>query len=336
MDVLLVRGDTYQGGSVKLFTGIYSYIYHFNQQLLMTFKSEIPTQYQRAVKTVTHHIQNHLSSNLSLQDLSAIANYSPFHFQKIFKQVTGESPKEYITRVRLETAAHAVIIQPQKSIKEIAAENGFTSAAAFSRAFKAYFGITADEMRTMPDEKRLKLYKEGVSGGQPLLQADVYFGEKKSLSVNQPLQPDINIKRISEMNGIFIDTVLDSAAAIEAAFKKLHQLAESYNLQLKPGRFMGVIYPHQRLYKAMFSINENVKLPGSLLSFKIPAGTYATYKLTGGLDDTFQSLKRFTQEWLPQHGYQLADTFGFEVFTSNPSQGYQLAEKEINIPVVLS
>jgi len=54
---------------------------------------DVPKEYSKSINAVTHFIQNNLNDNLSLKNLSLVANYSPFHFQRIFKQVTGEVPQ---------------------------------------------------------------------------------------------------------------------------------------------------------------------------------------------------------------------------------------------------
>ncbi|TMI81642.1 MAG: hypothetical protein E6H10_11300 [Bacteroidetes bacterium] len=73
--------------------------------------------------------------------------------------------------MRLEIAAHSLIIQLEKSIKEIAIETGFTSAATFARAFKHYFDISGEKLRALTAQQRMALYKKG-SHKQQLLDAD--------------------------------------------------------------------------------------------------------------------------------------------------------------------
>ncbi len=63
-------------------------------------------EYYARIRKVLAYIQEHLAEDLSLEKLSGIAFFSPFHFQKIFSHYIGESPKQYIMRLRLERTAH--------------------------------------------------------------------------------------------------------------------------------------------------------------------------------------------------------------------------------------
>ncbi len=62
----------------------------------------------------------------SLEDLAQISGWSRFHFHRHFKSITGETPKQYELRLRLERAA--VLLQAStKTIIDIALETGFSS-----------------------------------------------------------------------------------------------------------------------------------------------------------------------------------------------------------------
>jgi len=56
-----------------------------------------------------------------------------------FKSVIGSAPIQYLTQWRLQLAGHR-LCQPQESVAQVAAQFGYESEAAFSRAFKRYFG----------------------------------------------------------------------------------------------------------------------------------------------------------------------------------------------------
>src|SRR5882762_5047940 len=112
-------------------------------------EKEFPKEYTNRINEVINFILKNLTDDLPLEKLAKVANYSPFHFQKLFKEVVGESPKQYIIRMRLETAAHFLIMHRYKSVTEVSLDCGFSSPATFARAFKNYFDITAEELRTI-------------------------------------------------------------------------------------------------------------------------------------------------------------------------------------------
>ena len=109
----------------------------------------IKKEYQQGIQKVLHYISQNLSGDLSLETLASIANYSPFHFQKIFSEAVTESPKQYVMRLRLERAAHYLKVFSDLPVIEIAIGCGFSSPSIFSRAFKNYYGASAEEFRKM-------------------------------------------------------------------------------------------------------------------------------------------------------------------------------------------
>ena len=56
-----------------------------------------------STSVITVRIDENLNERLSLNDLSMIAHFSPFHFQRLFKHYIGESPKQYTKRLRFES-----------------------------------------------------------------------------------------------------------------------------------------------------------------------------------------------------------------------------------------
>src|SRR5262245_57609459 len=97
-------------------------------------------EHQHRIIRVLDYIFTHIGQDIGMQTLARVAHYSPFHLQKLCKQQIGETPKQYGLHLKLETAFHWLIIQPRKSIREIALDSGFSSPAVFSRDMKNYFG----------------------------------------------------------------------------------------------------------------------------------------------------------------------------------------------------
>jgi AraC family transcriptional regulator len=84
---------------------------------------------------------------LALETLAASASYSSFHFDRIFRELTGFSAVEYQRKRRLRRAAHLLRHEPDVTVMRIAQDCGFPSNAAFAKAFKQQFAMSAKEWR---------------------------------------------------------------------------------------------------------------------------------------------------------------------------------------------
>src|SRR5579859_7821378 len=104
-------------------------------------------EYAARLNRVVDHIQSHLADSLDLQQLAAVACFSPFHFHRLFRAWMGETLQAFVHRLRLERAAQLLVFNPVRSISDIALECGFSSSSAFARAFKNGFGVSAGEWR---------------------------------------------------------------------------------------------------------------------------------------------------------------------------------------------
>jgi len=80
----------------------------------------------------------------SLAELSERCRYSSDHLRLLFKQVYGVVPQEYRSRRRM-ALARELIASSDLTVKEIAAQLGFSQVSHFSAAFKTAFGHTASE-----------------------------------------------------------------------------------------------------------------------------------------------------------------------------------------------
>lgn len=94
-------------------------------------------------------------------DLAAVASSvhaSPYHFHRVFKQLVGETLHSFQKRVRLERALYAMA-HGDRALTDIALELGFSSASAFSRAFKEHYGTSprAFDLQRWRNERRGEL-----------------------------------------------------------------------------------------------------------------------------------------------------------------------------------
>ena len=100
----------------------------------------------RAVQKMQDYILQNISEPITLLQLSRTADYSPWHSARIFKELTGKTPFEYIREVRLSQAAMA-LRDEQAKIIDVAFDFVFDSHEGFTRAFSKQFGLTPREYR---------------------------------------------------------------------------------------------------------------------------------------------------------------------------------------------
>lgn len=95
---------------------------------------------------VQHLIRCNMDARLDLNRLAAIANYSPPHLIRVYREVFDETPFEYATRIRLRRAWD-LVCNTDLSICDISDSLGFETESAFCRTFKHTFCCTASQAR---------------------------------------------------------------------------------------------------------------------------------------------------------------------------------------------
>jgi AraC family transcriptional regulator len=95
---------------------------------------------------VLAHIEANLDSPLALDDLAAVAHFSPFHFHRVFRGIVGESVAEHVRRLRLERAA-ARLRNTVDPIIDVALDAGYEAHESFTRAFYTAYGESPSAFR---------------------------------------------------------------------------------------------------------------------------------------------------------------------------------------------
>ena len=98
------------------------------------------TSYEARIGAVVDHVRANLTGDLSLGALAQVAAFSPFHFHRIFRSVTGETLSDFTRRARLERAIRLMRASPDRPLGSIASEVGFATPSDFSRVFRSRFG----------------------------------------------------------------------------------------------------------------------------------------------------------------------------------------------------
>ncbi len=106
-------------------------------------------QIQIIIDEIDRCIKSHQDDALTLRALSCQLGYSEYHVTRKFREITGMQFRDYLRLRRLAFALWEVR-DSRRSFLEIAVDYGFSSHEAFTRAFKAAYGITPMEYRKNP------------------------------------------------------------------------------------------------------------------------------------------------------------------------------------------
>jgi len=94
-----------------------------------------------AVQRMQDYIERHITEPITLHMLAQTAGYSPWHAARIFKELTGKTPFEYVRALRLSRAAVKLRDENTRVI-DVALDFVFDSHEGFTRAFSKQFGMS--------------------------------------------------------------------------------------------------------------------------------------------------------------------------------------------------
>jgi AraC family transcriptional regulator len=135
-------GSIYAG---SLVTAISNYLArHYSVRRGITSRPVMP---RARLNRVLAYIDEKADENLRLADLAKAAGMSTFHFAKLFKQSTGQSPHQYVLARRMEAAKRLLRQEEAVSVLEVSARTGFVDQRHFSKVFRRFTGFTPTAYR---------------------------------------------------------------------------------------------------------------------------------------------------------------------------------------------
>jgi AraC family transcriptional regulator len=94
---------------------------------------------------VGEYIEEHLTENVLLSSLAEVAQLSPFHFSRVFKQTFGMPPLRYLASRRIERAK--ALLAGDGSVTQVGLAVGFAETSSFTTAFRKHTGVTPSVYR---------------------------------------------------------------------------------------------------------------------------------------------------------------------------------------------
>lgn len=119
---------------------------------------------ERAVELLGQHLTEGDPDDLPSNDeLAAAASMSPFHFQRIYRLMTGETPARTHQRLRLLRALREISVAAA-SVTEAAMAAGYSSSQALAKSLKNYSGRTMTELKNDRHELAAEIARLSKTG----------------------------------------------------------------------------------------------------------------------------------------------------------------------------
>ncbi len=104
------------------------------------------------VTYILSYIEQNLTSNITLEELSSLLHYHPSYFLRFFKAELGTTPMAYIRKQRI-ARARRLLLDGNITIQDLSIRTGFQSPHYFTRCFKKETGMTPTEYQRLAIEK---------------------------------------------------------------------------------------------------------------------------------------------------------------------------------------
>ena len=264
-------------------------------------KNDSWTHYEQRLTRVTAYIYDHLDDTLDLNKLAEVACLSPYHWNRIYHALYGETVAATVKRLRLHRAA-GYLAQTGLPIEVIAEKSGYKTVQSFTRVFRDAFG--------MPPA----LYRK--NGSHTLFQpahnermAEMY---------------DVTIKQVPGFSALTIEHS-GPYMQIGQAFDRLIGWCGANDLIDGDLRMIGIYYDDPNVVPENQLRSRAGIVPGGSLPSDAPfertqvaGGSYAALRHKGPYADMRAAYQWLYGQWLLPSGHQAADAPCFEEYLNNP------------------
>jgi AraC family transcriptional regulator len=260
-------------------------------------RTDTKNSYLESINKAIAYIESNSTTDIQLKGISIQANLSQYHFHRVFKSITGNTIKDFLTRIRLEKSA-LKLKHSQNDIGQIAFECGYQNHETFTIAFKNYFGLTPIEYRNSIAELTTNKQNE--------------YGEAKidlnALNVQGPI-----IKTIPDQHLAYIRHT-GSYDKVGSSFQRLIFWAATHLvLKLKPAT-IGIVHDNPDLtaeqnirFDACILLSKEIKPSGEIGYKKIEGGKFAVFTYKGAYEGFYLVYDYIYNVCLFENKFDLAD-----------------------------
>lgn len=270
------------------------------------------------IQNAIQYIEDNLTEELRIDEISKKAYVSSFHFQRIFSALFGFTVGEYIRKRRLSEAARELTRSNAKVI-DIALKYGYESHDSFTRAFTKFHGVSPSAAKE--------------SGAQ--LKSFAPLRIKLILEGGNIMECKIVKKAAFTVIGISRRFLYENSYQEIPKFWQEHMRSpESKNII---GMYGLCIDTKEKDFEYLIADNycPQKDIPEGCETKTLPEGTWAVFPCRGPMVETLQSTNtKIWNEWLPNcKEYKLAGNYNIEAYFAPPHNDPNDDYCEIWVPV---
>lgn len=124
----------------------------------MVRKKSHQSQFHRSqIGRAQRYIRLHLFERMTLNHIAREAGSSSYHFARLFLAYIGETPFEFLRRLRLVAALRMLQEDPFASVTEIALNIGYDTSAAFNKSFRRILNMNPGDFRKLGKDRQVEV-----------------------------------------------------------------------------------------------------------------------------------------------------------------------------------
>ena len=277
-------------------------------------RSTTSETYHRRLRKALDLMVRRIDGPCPVEELAAEAAFSRFHFQRMFRAMTGESVAELVRRLRLERAAFR-LRHESVSVIAVALDAGYDSAEAFSRAFRRGCGLSPSQYRKA---------RPAPSFGTLTAKVRYYPGEDR-IEFEPPtgeVSMEVRIETIDEIE-VFRIRHVGPYDEVAPCFERLFAWAAA--IEARAGRVLSLSYdnpdevaPESLRSDACLEIRTDASPPPGISSDSVGGGRYAVHAYRGPYDGISGAYRGLFESWLPGSGEEIDDRPCMELYRNSP------------------
>lgn len=266
------------------------------------------------IQSLVDRIEANLAEDVNVVGLADAFNMSPWHFQRTFKSLVGDTLGGYIRGRRLTRAAE-LLLNSDQSIIDIALNVGFNSHEAFTRSFKSYFHHSPKEYR----KNRPAVYLEE----KPLLTTELYEHLAKGME-QKPVIEELpqrylvgfgaGIPSPFVSNEDYCDILYEPwITLLERESKLPYRISgQYYGLMVSPS---GNFTEGTLTYIAAAAVTTPTDVSDDMVLFAFPQQKVAMFEVFAGTENTLaRTIDYIYGYWLPNSGFTRGYGNDYELF----------------------